>query len=129
MGDKIVILAPFNDAWAASNSVLEVFVERFLRGDHMNRLLNHLVIVALDGKAYKSYKLVHPHCYALKTKRVDFSMENLFMSKDSLKITWRKINFLRVILESGYDFIFSVIPSILCSIILQKLFSKLELIF
>ena len=120
MVDKTVILAPFNGAWAAPGSLLDVFLEGFRRGDRTDRLLNHLVIVGLDEKAYKSCKLVHPHCYALQTEGVDFSTEKLFMSEDYLKITWRKVDFLRIVLELGFDFIFSVI--------LQKFLTETRLV-
>ena len=107
--DKTVILAPVNAAWSAPGSLLDVFLDGFRKGDRTKKLLNHLVVVCLDDKAYKRCKLMHPHCYALKTEGVDFSTEKLFMTEDYLKMMWRRISFLRVVLELGYDFIFTVI--------------------
>ncbi|CAA6673433.1 unnamed protein product [Spirodela intermedia] len=105
--DNTVILTTLNEAWAAPGSVLDLFLESFKTGESTNRLLKHLVIVALDEKAYERCKSTHPHCYALKTQGVDFSQEKLFLTEDYLKMIWRRIYFLRVVLEMGYHFIFT----------------------
>ncbi|CAA7410656.1 unnamed protein product [Spirodela intermedia] len=107
MVDNTVILTTLNEAWAAPDSVLDIFLESFRTGECTDGLLEHLVIVALDGKAYERCKSMHPHCYALKTEGVDFSQEKRFMTEDYLKMMWRRIDFLRVVLEMGYDFIFT----------------------
>ncbi|CAA7410658.1 unnamed protein product [Spirodela intermedia] len=107
MVDKTVILTTLNEAWAAPGSVLDLFLESFQTGERTVRLLEHLVIVALDEKAYEICKSKHTHCYALKTEGVDFSQEKLFMTEDYLRMMWRRIDFLRVVLEMGYDFIFT----------------------
>jgi hypothetical protein len=44
----------------------------------------------------------------LHTYGVDFSGEKGFMTQDYLKMMWRRIKFLRSVLEMGYNFIFSV---------------------
>ncbi|CAA7410660.1 unnamed protein product [Spirodela intermedia] len=94
--DNTVILTTLNEAWAAPGSVLDLFLESFQTGERTVRLLEHLVIVALDEKAYEICKSKHTHCYALKTEGVDFSQEKLFMTEDYLRMMWRRIDFLRV---------------------------------
>ncbi|KAJ8565282.1 hypothetical protein K7X08_007858 [Anisodus acutangulus] len=107
MEDTTVILTTLNEAWAAPNSVVDLFLESFRIGDHTRRLLNHLVIIALDEKAFSRCLALHTHCYALVTQGVDFSKEAYFMFPDYLKMMWRRIDFLRVVLEMGYNFVFT----------------------
>ncbi|PIA64067.1 hypothetical protein AQUCO_00201394v1 [Aquilegia coerulea] len=107
MDDGTVILTTLNEAWAAPDSIFDLFLESFRIGDHTRRLLNHLVIIALDGKAYTRCLAVHTHCFALTTEGLDFSKEAYFMTPDYLKMMWRRIDFLRSILEMGYNFIFT----------------------
>ena len=46
----------------------------------------------------------------LKTEGIDFAGEKYFMTKDYLKMMWRRIELLRHVLEMGYSFVFTVIP-------------------
>ncbi|KAL2518668.1 Nucleotide-diphospho-sugar transferase family protein [Abeliophyllum distichum] len=107
MHDNTVILTTLNEAWAAPRSVVDLFLESFRTGEHTRSLLNHLVIISLDRKAFSRCLLVHMHCYALATEGVDFSHEAYFMTPDYLKMMWRRINFLESVLEMGYNFIFT----------------------
>lgn len=107
MKDKTVILTTLNDAWAAPNSVIDLFLESFRIGDHTRRLLNHLVIVALDPKAFARCLVIHTHCFSLVSEGVDFHQEAYFMTPDYLKMMWRRIDFLRSVLEMGYNFVFT----------------------
>ncbi|KAH9298702.1 hypothetical protein KI387_030384, partial [Taxus chinensis] len=107
MVNKTVIITTLNEAWATPNSMIDLFLESFRVGEETGVLLNHLVIVALDQKAYDRCMSIHSHCFVLKTEGVDFSMEKLFMSHDYLKMMWRRIDFLRTVLEMGYNFIFT----------------------
>ncbi|GFP93966.1 uncharacterized protein at4g15970 [Phtheirospermum japonicum] len=70
MPDKTVILTTLNEAWAAPNSVVDLFLDSFRFG-------------------------------------VDFSHEAYFMTPDYLKMMWRRIDFLRSVLEMGYNFVFT----------------------
>lgn len=108
MNDETVILTTLNEAWAAPNSIIELFLESFRTGEGTRKLLNHLVIVALDEKAFSRCLVLHAHCYALVTEGVDFSQEAYFMTPDYLKMMWRRIDFLRSVLEMGYNFVFTV---------------------
>ncbi|KAL6563361.1 hypothetical protein OROHE_005948 [Orobanche hederae] len=107
MPDNRVILTTLNEAWAAPNSVLDLFLESFRVGERTHWLLNHLVIVCLDQKAFSRCKAVHSHCFSLVTEGVDFSHEAYFMTPGYLKMMWRRIDFLRSVLEMGYSFVFT----------------------
>ncbi|GFP93965.1 uncharacterized protein at4g15970 [Phtheirospermum japonicum] len=107
MPDKSVILTTLNEAWAARNSIVDLFLESFRIGDHTRRLLDHLVIVSLDRKAFSRCLAVHTHCFALFSEGVDFSHEAYFMTPNYLKMMWRRIDFLRSVLEMGYNFVFT----------------------
>ncbi|XP_023741964.1 uncharacterized protein At4g15970 isoform X2 [Lactuca sativa] len=108
MEDKTVILTTLNKAWAdPENSILDLFLESFRIGYKTSRLLNHLVIIALDEKAFMSCKRVHSHCFALVTEGYDLSHEAYFMTPDYLKMMWLRIDFLRSVLELGYNFLFT----------------------
>ncbi|XP_075656945.1 uncharacterized protein At4g15970-like [Castanea sativa] len=107
MKDKTVILTTLNDAWATPNSVIDLFLESFRIGDRTRRLLDHLVIVALDQKAFARCLVIHTHCFSLVSEGVDFHQEAYFMTPDYLKMMWRRIDFLRSVLEMGYNFVFT----------------------
>ncbi|XP_038974320.1 uncharacterized protein At4g15970-like [Phoenix dactylifera] len=107
MNDKTVILTALNEAWAKPNSVLDLFLESFHIGEQTEQLLNHLVIIAMDPKAFERCKSVHAHCYFLTTEAVDFTAEKRHSSQDYLRMKWRRLEFLRVILELGYNFLFT----------------------
>ncbi|KAF9626316.1 hypothetical protein IFM89_032165 [Coptis chinensis] len=106
MDDGIVILTTLNEAWAASDSIIDLFLESFRIGNQTHRLLKHLVIIALDWKAYIRCLGLHTHCFALTTEGLDFSKEAYFMTPDYVKMMWRRIDFLRSVLEMGYNFVF-----------------------
>ncbi|KAL9664586.1 hypothetical protein QQ045_019991 [Rhodiola kirilowii] len=107
MDDKTVILTTLNDAWAAPGSIIGLFLESFRVGEGTRGLLNHLVIIALDQRAYEMCLIVHGRCFALVTEGVDFSNEAYFMTSDYLKMMWRRIRFLQTVLEMGYNFVFT----------------------
>ncbi|KAK5839160.1 hypothetical protein F383_28573 [Gossypium arboreum] len=107
MGNNTVILTTLNDAWASTNSVVDLFLKSFMLGDGTHWLLDHLVIIALDKKAYNRCQAVHKHCFSLVTRDVDFQEEAYFMTPNYLKMMWRRIDFLRSVLELGYDFVFT----------------------
>ncbi|MCL7049477.1 hypothetical protein MKW94_024990 [Papaver nudicaule] len=107
MPDRTVILTTLNDAWASPGSVIDLFLESFWIGEDTKKLLNHLVIVAMDEKAYGRCMSIHPHCYFLTTTDVNFTAEKRFMTPDYLKLMWRRIEFLGQVLELGYSFVFT----------------------
>ncbi|KAH8500495.1 hypothetical protein H0E87_015658 [Populus deltoides] len=107
MEDKTVIIATLNEAWAAPNTVIDLFLESFRIGQGTRRLLDHLVIVALDEKAYRRCMELHTHCFALVTQGLDFHDEAYFMTHVYLEMMWRRLDFLRSLLEMGYNFVFT----------------------
>ncbi|MBA0743929.1 hypothetical protein Gogos_006578 [Gossypium gossypioides] len=107
MVNNTVILTTLNDAWARTGSIVDLFLKSFMLGDGTRKLLDHLVIVSLDERAYNRCRIVHKHCYALVTKGVDFHQEAYFMTPQYLKMMWRRIDFLRTVLELGYSFVFT----------------------
>ncbi|KAJ8538438.1 hypothetical protein K7X08_027659 [Anisodus acutangulus] len=107
MADKTVIITALNAAWTAPNSTFDLFLESFRIGNNTKSLLKHVVVVALDKTAYSRCLEIHTHCYALITKGVDFSGEKKYMSDDYLKMMWKRTDFLRIVLQMGYNFIFT----------------------
>jgi len=106
--NKTVIITALNGAWAKPNTMIDLFLESFHVGEGTQELLNNLLIVALDAKAYNRCLQIHSLCYSLKTGGVDFSAEKVYMSDDYLKMMWRRLGFLAEILKRGYSMVFSV---------------------
>ncbi|XP_028550988.1 uncharacterized protein At4g15970 [Dendrobium catenatum] len=107
MEDNTVILTTLNAAWASNGTIIDLFLESFQIGNDTRSLLDHLVIIAFDKKAYLRCRAIHAHCFALATNGVDFSVQENFMTEGYLKMMWRRIDFLRIVLEMGYNFIFT----------------------
>ncbi|OAY72666.1 Uncharacterized protein ACMD2_08246 [Ananas comosus] len=105
--DRTVIITSVNKAWAAPNSLLDLFLESFRIGDNIEHLLNHLIVVTLDKKAFKRCKAVHSHCYFLYVEGAKFDEEKVYMSKDYLDLVWSKVKLQQHILELGYNFLFT----------------------
>lgn len=120
MPNDTVILTTLNSAWSEPGSVLDVFLESFRSGESTRELLDHLVIVSLDMTAHARCRQVHRHCFALVTDGVDFSGQKNFMTDGYLKMMWRRIDFLREVLEKGFSFVFTVI---LQTLLMQQLCS------
>ena len=108
MKDRTVILTTLNDAWAEPNSVLDLFLHSFRIGNQTQWLLNHLVIICLDDKAYARCLASHPHCYDLRSRGDNFTNEAFFMTANYLKMMWTRIDLLASILQMGYNFVFTV---------------------
>ncbi|KAK1417827.1 hypothetical protein QVD17_26961 [Tagetes erecta] len=107
MSNNTVIITTLNDAWAEPNSMFDLLLDSFRIGNQTARFLKHLVVVTLDQKAYARCLKLHPHCYDLRTNGIDFSEEAYFMAPDYLKMMWRRIDFLRSVLDLGYSFVFT----------------------
>uniref|UniRef100_J3LJK3 Glycosyltransferase n=2 Tax=Oryza brachyantha TaxID=4533 RepID=J3LJK3_ORYBR len=107
MANDTVILTTLNSAWAETGSVVDVFLESFRIGEDTRGLLDHLVIVSLDLAAHRRCEQIHTHCFALATDGVDFSGQKNFMSDGYLRMMWRRIDFLRLVLAKGYSFVFT----------------------
>ncbi|XP_015883763.3 uncharacterized protein At4g15970-like isoform X2 [Ziziphus jujuba] len=107
MEDKTVILTTLNEAWAKPNSIFDLFLESFHIGNNTKRLLNHLVVICLDEKAFNRCLALHPHCYLLRTKGINFSNDAFFKTPIYLDMMWRRIEFMIAVLEEGYNFLFT----------------------
>ncbi|CAM0903169.1 unnamed protein product [Alopecurus aequalis] len=107
MRDNTVILTTLNAAWASPGSVIDLFLDSFHSGVRTSSLLNHLVIIAFDRDAYRQCVKIHHYCFALGTEGVDFSEEKKFLTSGYLEMMWKRLDFLRLVLEKGYSFIFS----------------------
>lgn len=119
MENKTVILTTLNEAWAAENSTIDLFLESFRIGNGTLKLLNHLVIIALDQRAFRRCLELHRHCFSLLSEGDDFHDEAYFMTQHYLKMMWRRIDFLRSVLELGYNFVFTVMSCSLCLCLTQ----------
>ncbi|KAJ1257740.1 hypothetical protein BS78_10G019700 [Paspalum vaginatum] len=108
MDDKIVIMSFANEAWTAPGSLLDLFLESFRVGVRTATLLNHLLIVAVDPKAYEQCQRVHTLCYHLPVGGVKYAAEQVFMHKDYLDLMWRRNRFQARVLMLGYSFVFTV---------------------
>ena len=108
--EKTVILTTLNEAWAAPNSMFDLFIESFRIGNHTSWLLNHLLVIAIDEKAYVQCQKLVFHCYFLKTNQSSImANEARFMTPIYLDMMWERLAFLQTILSLGYNFIFTVI--------------------
>ena len=109
--DRTVIMTSVNEAWAAQDSLLDLFLQSFRNGERISHFADHLLVVALDDGALKRCRAVHPHCYLLPasaTGRNNLSAEKVFMSKDYIDLVWSKVRLQQRILELGYNFLFTV---------------------
>ncbi|KAL6862445.1 hypothetical protein ACP4OV_016786 [Aristida adscensionis] len=109
MEDKTIIMTFTNEAFAAPGSLMDLFLESFHAGVKTEPLLQHLVIVAADARAFERCRLVHPLCYLLlpTASAADFSSEQPFMAKDYLDMMWLRNGLQARVLELGYSFIFT----------------------
>uniref|UniRef100_A0A803LE53 Nucleotide-diphospho-sugar transferase domain-containing protein n=1 Tax=Chenopodium quinoa TaxID=63459 RepID=A0A803LE53_CHEQI len=106
--EKTVILTTLNDAWAEPNSIFDLFLESFRIGNNIAYLLNHLVVIAVDEKAYFRCHELGFHCYYLKTNKSSLmAHEARFMTPIYLDMMWGRLAFLRTILSLGYNFVFT----------------------
>ncbi|XP_020088404.1 uncharacterized protein At4g15970-like [Ananas comosus] len=107
MDDNTVIMTVINEAWSAPGSLLDAFLESFRIGEHIERLLKHLIFVAMDRKAYDRCRSFHNLCFFLKVEGVNFTSDKVYMSKDYLKMMWSRNKLQGRILEMGYNFLFT----------------------
>ncbi|XP_010691768.3 uncharacterized protein At4g15970-like [Beta vulgaris subsp. vulgaris] len=106
--DKTVILTTLNEAWAEPNSLFDLFLKSFRTGNNTAPLLNHLVVIAVDEKAYSRCQKLVTHCYFHKTKQSSkMAHEATFMSPIYMDMMWERLAFLQTILSLGYNFVFT----------------------
>ncbi|KAJ3693372.1 hypothetical protein LUZ60_008852 [Juncus effusus] len=105
--DKTVIITSVNWVFAQPDSLLDIFLQSFRNGEKIDYLLNHLIIVAFDARAFERCKLVHTYCFEKKAENVNFDGAEWFMSPGYNNLVWEKIRIQQYILEQGYNFVFT----------------------
>ncbi|CAM0948645.1 unnamed protein product [Alopecurus aequalis] len=105
--EKTVLITALNEAWAAPGSFLDLFLESFKHGENTAYLVRHLLVVAMDKKAFDRCNVVHPFCYWFKVEGMDFAAEQKYMKGDYLEMMWKRNRFQQTILELGYTFLFT----------------------
>ncbi|KAL8536680.1 hypothetical protein ACS0TY_012028 [Phlomoides rotata] len=105
---KTVIITALNTAWSEPNSIFDLFLESFRIGIGTQNLLKHVIVLTLDQLAHSRCLEKNLHCYSLIVNRANFLEEATFNSEDYMKMLWRRIDFLRIVLQRGYDFVFTV---------------------
>ncbi|CAK7336895.1 unnamed protein product [Dovyalis caffra] len=107
--NKTVIIAMVNKAYVEGDdkSMLDLFLDSFWLGESTRDLVNHLLLVNVDQASYERCKFLRLHCYKLETDGVKFDSEEVYMSKEFVKMMWRRTLFLGQVLKRGYNFIFT----------------------
>lgn len=105
--NRTVLITALNEAWAAPGSFLDLFLESFKHGENTANLVKHLIIVAMDKKAFDRCNAVHPLCYWFRVEGMDFAAEQKYMKGDYLEMMWKRNRFQQTILELGYTFLFT----------------------
>ncbi|CAO2815183.1 unnamed protein product [Amaranthus hypochondriacus] len=103
--EKTVMLTYINSAWAAPNSIFEIFLESFRIGNNTAYLLNHLLAIAVDAAAYARCQTLVSHCYLLNESSSALAHQVTFMTPSYLDIVWSRLTFLQTILTLGYNFV------------------------
>ena len=106
--DRTVIITSVNEAFARPNSLLGLFRESFQVGEGIGHLLDNVLVVAVDAKAFSYCKAVHPHCYLRQVKTMDLSSANNYMTEAYVELVWTKLSLQQRVLELGYNFLFTV---------------------
>nr|CAB3475260.1 unnamed protein product [Digitaria exilis] len=109
MEDRTVIMTSVNEAWAAPGSLLDSFLESFTVGENVSHFVKHIVVVAMDERAFRRCRAVHPHCHLLRPEKqgLDLSGAKSYMTKDYLDLVWSKLRLQQRILELGYNLLFT----------------------
>ncbi|KAJ7974791.1 Glycosyltransferase [Quillaja saponaria] len=108
MPDRTVILTILDQAWARPGSVLHLFLESFRVGQGTQKLLNHLVVIAMDSQAFEICNSVLPHCIHPSAFGSNFDTKNQFISNPNHKLRNHiKNNILLEVLDLGYNIIFT----------------------
>lgn len=116
MPDKTVIIAIINAAYVEPYeneypTMFDLFLEGFWAGEGVRSLVDHLLVVAMDEKAYQRCEFRRMNCYRLAAAAStsgDFAGEKLYMSGEFIEMMWRRTGFLLEVLRRGYSFIFTV---------------------
>ncbi|XP_065039879.1 uncharacterized protein LOC103985856 [Musa acuminata AAA Group] len=107
MENRTLIIAILNKAYVEQNAMLDLFLQSLGEGEDTEFLIDHLLFVAVDQRAFNRCRTLELHCYKLVTEGVDFSKEVFYMSDAFNNMMWRRTLFLGDVLRRGYSFIFT----------------------
>ncbi|CAL9753219.1 unnamed protein product [Musa acuminata subsp. burmannicoides] len=107
MENRTLIIAILNKAYVEQNAMLDLFLQSLREGEDTEFLIDHLLFVAVDQRAFNRCRTLELHCYNLVTEGVDFSKEVFYMSDAFNNMMWRRTLFLGDVLRRGYSFIFT----------------------
>ncbi|MED6131812.1 hypothetical protein PIB30_013294 [Stylosanthes scabra] len=108
MSDRTIILTMVDESWASPGSVLGIFLESFKYGEDTQMFLNHLLVIAMDPKAYEYCISLHHNCIHPNTFAHYFATKTQSnTSPDHRSFSWRRNNVLLEMLGLGYNTIFT----------------------
>ncbi|URE01107.1 hypothetical protein MUK42_03019 [Musa troglodytarum] len=107
MENRTLVIAILNKAYVEQNAMLDLFLQSLGGGEDTEFLIDHVLFVAVDQRAFNRCRTLELHCYNLVTEGVDFSREVFYMSDAFNNMMWRRTLFLGDVLRRGYSFIFT----------------------
>ncbi|URE02470.1 hypothetical protein MUK42_03014 [Musa troglodytarum] len=107
MENRTLVIAILNKAYVEQNAMLDLFLHSLGEGEDTEFLIDHVLFVAVDQRAFNRCRTLELHCYKLVTDGVDFSKEVFYMSDAFNNMMWRRTLFLGDVLRRGYSFIFT----------------------
>ncbi|XP_051129805.1 uncharacterized protein At1g28695-like [Andrographis paniculata] len=112
--EKTLIIVVINEAYVEPieneyPTMFDIFLEGFWIGDGVRSLVDHLLVVAMDEKAYNRCEYRRMNCYKLAAAADGeaFAGEKVYMSNEFIEMMWRRTAFLLDVLGRGYSFIFT----------------------
>lgn len=102
MQDRTVIITMVGQEWASPGSILDLFLESFRIGEGTKPLLNHLLIIALDSKAFQYCETVHFHCFYLSNSSIRYTKNK------QLSLPQLRNKFWQEVIELAYSIVFTV---------------------
>ncbi|RWV86116.1 hypothetical protein GW17_00052022 [Ensete ventricosum] len=107
MDNRTLVIAILNKAYVEPNTMLDLFLQSLGGGEDTEFLIDHLLFVAVDQRAFNRCRTLELHCYNLVSEGADFSKEVFYMSDAFNNMMWRRTLFLGDVLRRGYSFIFT----------------------
>ena len=128
MENKTVVIAIVNKAYVEGDKpMLDLFLDSLWLGEDTRKLVDHLLLVAVDETSFERCKFLRLHCYRLQMDDgVDSNGEKVYMSDSFIKMMWRRTLFLREVLKRDYSFVFTVCFYLKFMNIIIGLFKKRE---
>lgn len=110
MENKTVVIAIVNKAYVEGDKpMLDLFLDSLWLGEDTRKLVDHLLLVAVDETSFERCKFLRLRCYRLQMDDgVDSNGEKVYMSDSFIKMMWRRTLFLGEVLKRDYSFVFTV---------------------